>query len=321
LNERSKIVQDYLQKFSNLGSRSIAQAILYNHGDLFGNNLDNIRSRIRRYRGTHGNFNRTWAKVTHNVSHPIPASWSTNDTPYVLPPGLWLILCDLHVPFHEVKPIEAAIAFGKQAKVTGVLLNGDLHDCAAVSFWQSGMKRDFDKELMVLKEMLQFIRHEFPKQQIVYKLGNHEYRLPRYYQSHAPELIGIPLAAMSEVYGLEYMDIDVADYRQTVMAGELPILHGHEVKRLSYAVNPARGLFLRTKSWALCAHAHRTSEHTERDIRENTITTWSVGCLCNLSPDYDKLPNWNWGFATVKVEKDGNFDVSSYRILSSGRVV
>src|SRR5574343_300047 len=70
------------------------------------------------------------------------------------------------------------------------------------------------------------------------------------------------------------------------MAGKLPILHGHEVRRMAMAVNPARGLFMRLKSWGMCGHCHKTSEHTERDIRGTILTTWSVGCLCDLSPVY-----------------------------------
>ena len=44
-----------------------------------------------------------------------------------------------------------------------------------------------------------------------------------------------------------------------VMAGKLPILHGHEINHIDRAVNPARGLFLKAKSWAACSHCHSTS--------------------------------------------------------------
>jgi len=40
-----------------------------------------------------------------------------------------LILSDIHVPFHDVQAIEAAVEWGRREKgVTDVLINGDLCD-------------------------------------------------------------------------------------------------------------------------------------------------------------------------------------------------
>jgi len=241
-------------------------------------------------------------------------------TPYHLTPGLWLLLFDVHVPFHEPKAVEAAIKYGQDQKVTGILFPGDLQDCASVSFWASARRRDFDKELEIFIDFLDFIEKEFPEQEKVWLPGNHEYRLPRYYQSKAPELIGVPLQAFDTVLALEQRKITRLEYNQIVMAGKLPILHGHEFK-ISTVVNPARGLFLKTKSWAMCGHCHTTSEHTDKNIQGTLLTTWSVGCLCDLSPDYSPYGNrWNWGFALVNVEKNGAFTVSNRRILPNGVV-
>ena len=83
--------------------------------------------------------------------------------------------------------------------------------------------------------MLDFIRQEFPKAKIVYKPGNHEYRLPRYYASKAPEFIGSPLAAMESLIDFESRGIEFLDYYQKVKAGKLSILHGHEFGGLTTA--------------------------------------------------------------------------------------
>ena len=94
------------------------------------------------------------------------------------------------------------------------------------------------------------------------------------------------------------------------------------MQNLNRTVNPARGLFLRAKTFSACSHCHTTSEHSTRDINDLMITTWSFGCLCDLSPDWNPIGNdWNWGFALINVEKDNNFEVENRRILSSGRVV
>lgn len=320
---RSKPIRDTIEQFPNLGNRTIAQIVLHNYGDLYDNDLEKIRTVVRYYRGANGEKGRT-ARKHDGIMTPkaMPNTWRRLRTPHHLPPGLWAILPDIHVPFHEVKPIESAIAYAKKNKVDGLFFPGDLQDCAAISYWSTGRKRDFDKEVMVLIDFLDFISYEFPKAKKVILPGNHEYRLPRYYQTRAPELIGIPLAVMDKVLDLEARGYEYLDYFQLVYAGKLPILHGHEVPRITSAINPARGLFLKTKMWSMCGHCHKTSEHPERDLQGKLLTTWSVGCLCDLSPDYNPYANgWNWGFALVNVEKNGDFEVRNCRILPSGKVV
>ena len=322
--EKTKIITEAIQRFPYLPSRTIARYIMYNYGDLFENNLDNIRASVRYRLGSHGEANRK--KLVDGIirtSAPVmPQTWRTTRTDYHLPPGLWLVINDAHIPFHEPIPLESALMYGKDKRVNGILMNGDMQDCASISYWPSARKRDFDKEVELFIDFLDLLDKEFPKAKKVYKPANHEYRLPRLYQAKVPELMGLPLAAMDTILGLEYRGIEFLDYLQLVYAGELPILHGHEIRSITTAVNPARGLFLKTKSWSMCGHCHRTSEHTDINIQGKMLTAWSVGCLCDLSPDYMAYGNnWNWGLALVNVEKNGDFEVENKRILPNGKVV
>ncbi len=323
MTERTQIVTEAIQRFPQLPTRTISRYILYNYGDIFGNNLETIRDAVRRRLGAHGENDRKRMFVLPRTTPVVmPQTWRKPRNPYNLPVGLWLLLPDIHVPMHEPRPVEAAISYGQKHKVNGVLLNGDAQDCISESFWLSERKRDSDKEIELFIDFLDFLRHEFPKQKIVYKPGNHEYRLPRYYQKHMPDLIGLPLLAMEATLGFELRDIEYLDYRQIVNAGKLPILHGHEIQSISKAINPARGLFNKIKSWGLCSHCHQTSEHNAKNIRGQYLTTWSTGCLCDLQPDYNPYGNdWNWGFALINVEKNGDFEVENRRILPSGKVV
>ncbi len=323
MTERQKIIIDAIQKFPALPSRAIARYVLYNYGDLFNNHLENIRDAVRRANGTHGKTNNATRNVIPRTAPPVmPVTWREPKEPYILSPGLWLCLFDAHVPFHEPKPLEIAISYGKKQKVNGLFLGGDAQDCAAVSFWVTGRKREFDREFASFVSFLDLLQYEFPKQKKVYKAGNHEYRLPRYYQTRAPELIGLPLAAMETLLDLEGRDIDLVEHKQITLAGKLPILHGHEIPHMSRAVNPARGLFNKIKSWGMCGHCHTTSQHNETNIQGTNLTTWSVGCLCDLHPDFNPYANnWNWGFALINVEKNGDFEVENRRILPSGKIV
>jgi hypothetical protein len=111
----------------------------------------------------------------------------------------------------------------------------------------------------------------------------------------------------------------VADKR-VVMLGKLPVVHGHEF-RGGGGVNPARWLFLRAVSTAMCGHFHRTSEHHEQGLDRRLHGVWSVGCACYLYPSYDPNNKWNHGYALADVQRDGSFRVTNRRILRDGQVV
>ena len=321
---KSQIVKDTVRRFQHLPNRTIAQFLINEYGELFDNDIEKARDSVRYYTGKRGEHNRNNSadKSLFRTDEKIkmPQTWRKVRTPYNLPVGSWLVLSDIHIPFHEPKPLEAAIQWGQANKVDGIFLNGDILDCAAVSYWPTA-KRDFNKEIEAGIDFFDFLRKEFPKSKIVYKPGNHEYRLPRLFVSKVPELCETPYAAMETVMGFEQRGVEFLDYHQIVKAGKLPILHGHELPNIQRTVSPARGLFLRTKNFAACSHCHTTSEFTTRDIQDNIITTWSFGCLCDLSPDYNPLGNdWNWGAALINIEKDGDFDIENKRILPNGKL-
>ena len=320
---KTKIVKDTIRRFFHLPNRTIARHILAVYGDRFDNDIEKIRSSIRYHTGKHGKIDKKIGsgELFRDTPTKMPQTWRRKRTIYNLKPGLWLVLSDTHVPFHEPDPLEAAVQAGQAEGVDGVFLNGDIMDCAAVSYWQTE-KRDFNAEIEATIDFFDWLKSEFPIKPIVYKPGNHEYRLPRYFMSKAPELVETPLAAMETVLGFEERNIEFLDYHQLVYAGRLPIIHGHEVRAISRTVNPARGLFLRAKTFAACSHCHSTSEHTPKTLEGKLLTTWSFGCLCDLNPDYNPLGNdWNWGFALINIEKNGQFEVVNKRILPSGKVV
>ena len=324
MNPKTEIVRNAVRRFFYLPSLTIARYILTTHGDLFDNDLEKIRSYVRRVVGKSGVDKRGNAadkSLFRETITKMPKTWREVRTAYHLPTGLGLVLSDLHIPFHEPDAIEAAVQAGQAEKVDWILLNGDVQDCAAVSFWPQ-RKRDLNGEIELVIDFFDWLRNQFPKQPIIYKPGNHEYRLPRYYMTKAPELIDTPYAAMESVLGLEARNIRFLDYFQLVYAGRLPIIHGHEVPNLQRTVSPARGLFNKTKTFSACSHCHSTSEHPAKTIEGKLLTTWSFGCLSDLNPDWYPYGNdWNHGFAMINVEKDGSFEVRNYRILSNKKVV
>jgi hypothetical protein len=120
---------------------------------------------------------------------------------------------------------------------------------------------------------------------------------------------------------LENLGIEWVDNQRPIMAGALPIFHGHELpKGMTSPVNQARGAFLRMLDTVLVGHGHRSSSHTEPNWQHTETTTWSTGCLCALNPEYARINKWNHGFADVEVAKDGSFSLHNLRVNKSGVV-
>ena len=104
--------------------------------------------------------------------------------------------------------------------------------------------------------------------------------------------------------------------RQIAKAGKLHLLHGHEFGHSVFSpVNPARGLYMRAKESSIIGHHHQTSEHSEKSLSGEVVTTWSIGALCGLSPEYMPFNKWNHGFARVEVQENGNYIVHNKRII------
>ena len=117
-NRSINIVKDSIRRFSHLGDRTISRYILSTYGDLFEQDIEKIRDRVRYWRGKKGKKDLATLKdksfvVPLNTKMSMPESWNPKVYDYHLKPGLWLVLSDLHVPFHEVKPLEAAIQAGQ----------------------------------------------------------------------------------------------------------------------------------------------------------------------------------------------------------------
>ena len=119
---------------------------------------------------------------------------------------------------------------------------------------------------------------------------------------------------------LKEIDVELVSDKRIVLAGNLPILHGHEKGNgISSPVNQARGAYMRLHHTVLEGHGHRTSIHSEPDMMGTETVCFSTGCLCDLRPAYAPLNKWNHGAAVVDVRQDGQFDVENFRI-AAGKV-
>jgi predicted phosphodiesterase len=237
-------------------------------------------------------------------------------------PGMWLILSDIHVPYHDRTTIELAVAEAKRRNVVGVILNGDTLDSHEVSRHDKDPSAPrYIEEIETAKSLLAWLRGQLPRAELVLKEGNHEERLDSYIIQRAPALFGLEGIDLPSLLHLRDYGAAWVTGRRVITLGRLNVIHGHEFPGgCTSPVNPARGLYLKARSVAICGHHHQSSEHHARNIRGRAEAAWSLGCACFLSPRYMPLNNWNHGFAFVEVAQDGQFSVENKRVFS-GKIV
>lgn len=231
------------------------------------------------------------------------------------------VLSDIHVPYHDEVALRAAVDQLQGDRIDALVLNGDTCDFYSISrYTKDPRKRNFKAEVQACRDMLAWIRGQFPAIPIVFKSGNHEERYAHWLFQHAPEISDEPRMGLDQWLDMDDHGIEYVEDQRPIMAGSLPILHGHEKgKGITAPVNQARGAFLRLHHTVLEGHGHRTSAHCEPDMFGREVFCWSTGCLCDLRPEYARLNKFNHGFASVRVQADGQFDVSNFRI-ASGKV-
>lgn len=332
-----ELIVGYLEDetYSGWNNRALARLIYKENPELF-KNVDGVRSIIRYNKGAMGDEQRKKCSdkrfydttPTEDNKFALPEGEIIDWKPYYIPDSCnkMLILGDLHIPYHDKDAIEIALQYGLDHGCDSLVLNGDVMDCYGVSSFQKDPRvRNMAEEVDAVKNFFSSIRDNvFPTEKIIYKEGNHENRLGRYMQRCCPELIGGKdssfIKGLDEVLELEDYGIKWVDGMRPMYCGKLNIVHGHEFGGKSGGINPARNTYMKAKECCLTSHWHRMDQYIGKTVRDRSIACWSVGCLCELHPDYCPSNDWSLGFAIIERDDDDWFEVHNKRILEN-RVV
>lgn len=325
-----KLISEVLAEHPDADTRTLARLLHEKYPHAF-KSVENARTRIRYQRGAQGKRMRSQMKdSTHVRKHGKPKS-------IVLPKGLkqvhrpmrireqgkYLVMSDLHVPYHCEKAIESALRAGIDAGCQHLVLNGDFMDFYRLSRWdQDPRARSPEDELQTGAEVLKELNKHFGSDAVrVFKVGNHEARYHSYLYQRAPALVGIEDFRLDRILPLRDNKWKFVQSKQEYHLGKLPMLHGHELPRgLTDPVNIGRGVYLRVAGTAMVGHWHRTSTHVETTgIDERLVPCYSLGCLCDLKPEYATINRWNHGFAIVTVGERGTYSVQNM-IIHDGEV-
>lgn len=230
----------------------------------------------------------------------------------------WLILNDLQIPFQDKPVVDLVLRFAEKVKPDGVILNGDVTDCYAISdFVKDPMKRkDLLKEIEQAGKLM--ARLKFIKQRI-WIGGNHEDRLRRYLWKNAAALAGIGGMDFNEVFALNKFGFHWIPYGQGTFLGKLFVTHGVIVRR--HSAYSARAHFEKYGISVLVGHTHRLGAYYHRDMN-GTFVSYENGCLCRLDPEYDAYPDWQQGISMVHVDpKSKLFRVEQIPILNRKELI
>ena len=250
--------------------------------------------------------------------YQLPESFQESFEPYHCPfYDNWLIMPDLHVPYHNIPAISELISYGIGKGIKAILLDGDFLDCYQLSkFNPDPRKRNMNEELCSAREFLDQLK-KWTGAKIFYKIGNHEERLEKLLIVKAPEFLDCPEFRLDMLLRLGEKNIEYIKDKRIVYVGKLPVLHGHELGIKSAIVNPARTLFLKIYHSGIIGHLHTTSQHNEQSLDGKIISTWSMGHLSDPHPYYAPINRWNHGGARVEVGPDGDFEVINLRLIGN----
>jgi len=226
-----------------------------------------------------------------------------------------LVLSDIHVPFHDSAALKKAVAYGVENGATDVYLNGDLLDFYSLSsFAKDPRERDLHHELKTAASVIEYIRAEINPSKIWFKVGNHEDRFERYIKTKAPELMGVKMFNLEDIFNAYNFGVEFVETWRAVKFGDIVGVHGHEVGRGSGGLHPARWLHLRTNRATFCGHFHKTDTFTSKDILGEKTTTHALGCLCDLQPEYLVKNNWTHGFGFLILDARGRSEFKNIKL-------
>ena len=326
---KAQLAKEYRKKYGPEMPTLTLARIMYKENKEVFNNLERARASLRYIEGKQGKNNLT-KKVEQSEffmsgersKNPwkLPESEEAKYEPFILKAKRLAVLSDIHVPYHSIEALTAAFDKISEEKPDAILLNGDTIDMYSLSrFQKDPRKRSVAHELEAVNEFLDVLQKFGAK--IYYKLGNHDERYEHYLMHKAPELLGIPEFKFENLLKAKERGMDVIGEKRIIKANKLNIIHGHEYPSVFSPVNIARGLYMKGKVSAMQGHNHQTSEHTETDMNGEIVTTWSLGCLCELNPAYMPLNKWSHGMAIVDLSDNRkDFQVRNYRIYK-GKVL
>ncbi len=324
--ERGELVKQYMLDNPDMKSYTLSQRIFLEHPHLF-DSVDQVRGVIRYHNGSKGKMNRVKLTdkslvkpLTYDTSNAFVGFKSHAPTlqTFSLPTSIKevLFITDIHLPYHDEKWLSCIIKYGKETNVDCIWINGDLMDMFQASVHEKlPGKKDLKFEFDFTRDFFARLRAIFPTQTIYYYEGNHEMRWERYLMRKAVEVLGMDEFRLDIILRLREFKVEWIRNGTLCNFGKIYVIHGNEFKG-GGGVYPARALMLKAFENIIAGDKHKTGEEPKNLIGGKFITAFSVGCGCDLNPEYMPYAHviWNHGFAHISMLKNGHFKTRNYRV-------
>lgn len=230
-----------------------------------------------------------------------------------------VLLPDIHYPHYEQRVMDAVDEFIIDYEPDELVYMGDQISLDCISFWNK--RKPLLKEgQRLLKDFEGFnkqilINHENitgPETKRVFMIGNHEQRIEWYNQEH-PELEGF--VDLERHLQLEARGYEIIPYNEIYQLGKLSVIHGYYWNKY-HAVKTLEAF----EGNVVYAHVHNPQMYAKVSPidRKGYHTATSLGCLCNIKPDYHKnAPNfWINQFGVVEyLPASGFFNIYPITII------
>lgn len=318
---KAKLAIEYCKKYPEKSTKALAELLASKYGHIF-ENYGQARNTVRYYRDEKdANKIKKKSEIVQRDFRPmLPTEDSADYQPFILEGVSRIgIISDIHIPNHRNREINLALQKFDEYGVDCIIINGDLLDNTPYTkFLTPPDKKDARRYLNMAEDFLQMLRNAYPDTRIIWAEGNHDFWYYQYLMRKAPELYGDPYYHLQHRLRLSEKYVEFIPQTSYIMAGKLAICHGHYLVRGIFTpVSAARTVMMKAKVPCIIGHVHKTSEFTQTDLHGQIVTTWSTGCLCTLTPDYQPMGgDANYGFATAEISADGNFHVNNYRIYN-----
>lgn len=237
-------------------------------------------------------------------------------------PNVTLFIPDTHSPYLDNRAFNLTLQVARAITPSRCVILGDFQDCATISTHSKDPSRlhNFKVELATTSKLLDRLDAVGFKQK-VYIEGNHEYRLIRYLQDKAPELIGLGVD-MPSLLKLESRGWEWVPYKTTYQIGHLNVTHNVGSGSGPLAAKKAREI---VEGNIIIGHNHAMATYYSGNAKGKTRIGASFGWLGDKSRvDYmhrlEVDRNWQLGFG-LGYEVAGVFHIQAVPIIDYTCVV
>ncbi len=215
----------------------------------------------------------------------------------------YLLLPDTHAPFENKRACNAVCEFAETYKPDHLLHIGDVGDYQSVSYWLKNKRKDLEgkklkNDLDAAAGLLKLFGSIAPNATKTVLLGNHDHWVYDYINEH-PELEGLFSVERS------YLEAGwkTIPWNELHKIGKLYTTHGLYTNKY-HANSTVHAL----SASVIYGHTHDHQVYPE-SFMDGEKMAMSIGCLCDMNPEYlkNRPKKWMNGFATVDILPNGQF--------------